>query len=82
MMVQVCIWAAVFLATGEIKPHRTSTYFSMVDFTSLGYGDITISAERGILGPMEDANGVLMLGLSTSALFAVLDAFSLMSQRT
>ena len=44
----------------------------MVNFTSLGYGDITLSADRAILGPMEAANGILMLGLSTSALFSIL----------
>ena len=72
MMVQVYIWALILFATGEIETFRTAAYFSMVNFTSLGYGDITLSEERAILGPMEAANGILMLGLSTSALFTVL----------
>lgn len=72
MMVQVLIWAVLLFSTGEIDTFRTAIYFSMVNFTSLGYGDITLSTDRAILGPMEAANGILMLGLSTSALFAVL----------
>ncbi len=72
MMVQVYIWALVLYSTDEIESFRTASYFSMVNFTSLGYGDITLSAERAILGPMEAANGILMLGLSTSALYSVL----------
>lgn len=74
MMVQVYIWAVLLFSTGEIETFGTAAYFSMVNFTSLGYGDITLSADRAILGPMEAANGILMLGLSTSALFSVLRA--------
>ena len=82
MMVQVYIWALVLYATGEIETLRTTLYFSMVNFTSLGYGDITLSSERAVLGPMEAANGILMLGLSTSALFSVLHELRLGSKKT
>lgn len=72
MMFQVYIWAIVLYSTGDLEGFRSAIYFSMVNFTSLGYGDITLGEENAILGPMEAANGILMLGLSTSALFAVL----------
>lgn len=72
MMVQVLLWAAVLFSTDQIETLQTAFYFSMVNFTSLGYGDITLSSEYAILGPMEAANGILMLGLSTSVLFSVL----------
>ena len=82
MMVQVYIWALVLHATGEIETFRTTFYFSMVNFTSLGYGDITLSSDRAVLGPMEAANGILMLGLSTSALFSVLHELRPATKRT
>jgi hypothetical protein len=72
MMVQVSLWALLFIAVGEVDDIWVSMYFSMVNFTSLGYGDITLSPNRAILGPMEAANGILMLGLCTSALFSLL----------
>ena len=81
MLVQVTVWAVVFVSVGEIDGLLTATYFSMVNFTSLGYGDITLSADWAILGPMEAANGILMLGLSTSALFAVLRDVAIAGQR-
>ena len=81
MLIQVAVWAVVFVAVGEIDGLLTAAYFSMVNFTSLGYGDITLSADRAILGPMEAANGILMLGLSTSALFSVLRDVAIASQR-
>ena len=76
MIVQVCLWALLFIAIGEVDDIWVSTYFSMVNFTSLGYGDITLSPHRSILGPMEAANGILMLGLCTSALFSFLSQLS------
>jgi hypothetical protein len=71
MIVQVLIWAIVFVSIGEIDDIWRASYFSMVNFTSLGYGDIILGPERLILGPLEAANGILMLGLSTSALFSL-----------
>jgi len=81
MIVQVCLWALLFIAVGEVDDIWVSTYFSMVNFTSLGYGDITLSPNRSILGPMEAANGILMLGLSTSSLFSLLSQLTPNSQR-
>ena len=72
MFLQVSIWSAVFIATGEVKDASRAIYFSLVNFTTLGYGDITLSEERAILGAMEASYGILMLGLSTSFLFYVL----------
>lgn len=68
---QAAIWAWLFLALGEYKDFVTALYFSLVNFTTLGYGDLVMSPERRILGALEAANGVLMLGLTTSALYSV-----------
>ncbi len=72
MFLQVSIWAVVFVATGEVEDASRAIYFSLVNFTTLGYGDITLSEKRAILGAMEAASGILMLGLSTAFLFYVL----------
>jgi hypothetical protein len=41
-----------------------------VNFATLGYGDIVMSAKHKLLGPLESVNGVLMIGVSTAALMA------------
>ena len=68
-LLQVAVWAAIFLSSGEFVDFQTAFYHSLVNFTTLGYGDLVMSAERRILGALEATNGVLMLGLTTSVLY-------------
>jgi hypothetical protein len=73
ILVQVAVWAAGFIACGEFGDFATAYYHSAVNFTTLGYGDIVMSRTWRLLGPLEAANGVLMFGISGSALFAVVN---------
>ena len=41
-------------------------------YTSLGYGDLIISPSWKLLGPLETANGMLLFGVSTAMIFAVI----------
>jgi len=43
-----------------------------VNYTTLGYGDITPVARWRLLGPMTAMNGVLLFGWSTAVIFEVL----------
>ena len=43
-----------------------------MNFTTLGYGDILPVARWELLGPLTAMNGILLLGWSTAAIFAVL----------
>jgi hypothetical protein len=70
--VQIALWAALFRAGGEFHDFATAFYHSVVNFTTLGYGDIVMSEEGRLLGALEAGNGVLMFGLTTSVLFMVL----------
>lgn len=65
---QVVAWAILFYALGEFDTFATAVYHSAVNFATLGYGDIVMSAEHRLLGPLEAMNGVLMIGVSTAAL--------------
>lgn len=72
--IEVLLWALIYLATptiAEIVDLEKAIYFSMITFTTLGYGDITISGEWQLLSGWEAMNGILMFGWSTALLFAV-----------
>ena len=66
------LWGTLFLLLGEFKEFRDAVYHSGVNFTSLGYGDVVMSADRKLLGPLEALNGILMLGLTSAALLGIL----------
>jgi hypothetical protein len=69
----IAMWAAVFLVVGEkISSFEKAFYFSAVNYTSLGYGDIVLADPWRLLGPLEAINGLLLFGLSTGVMFAVM----------
>ena len=71
-LIEIAMWAAAFLAIGEISTFEKAFYFSAENYTSLGYGDIVLSERWRLLGPLEAINGLLLFGLSTAAMFAAL----------
>ncbi|MGF1581310.1 MAG: ion channel [Gemmataceae bacterium] len=71
-LTQMAIWALVFVMCGQFDHYETALYFSAVNFTTLGYGDIVLTSRWRILGPLEAANGVLMFGLSAAIAYAAM----------
>ena len=71
-LVQMAIWAILFLQVDQFGDFTTAFYHSIVNFVTLGYGDIVMDERWRLLGALEAASGVLMLGLSTGSLFAVM----------
>jgi len=71
-LAQIGIWAGLFIYLGEFSDFATAFYHSTVNFASLGYGDIVMSEEWRLLGAIEASNGVLMFGLSSGTMFAVM----------
>jgi hypothetical protein len=69
---QISLWAGLFYVSGEFKDFATAFYHSVVNFSTLGYGDLVMSEERRLLGALEAANGVLMFGLTTGFLYMIL----------
>ena len=63
---QIGIWAGVFMLLGEFSTYSVAVYHSAVNFATLGYGDIVMSEQHRLLGPLEAVNGVLMIGVSTA----------------
>lgn len=71
-LMQMTLWGVLFVTIGEFNDFNTAIYHSIINFTTLGYGDVVMSEKRRILGALEAANGVMMFGLTTSLLFFVL----------
>jgi hypothetical protein len=71
-LVQIALWAWVFVLCGEFADFGDAFYHSAVNYATLGYGDVVMSKRWRLLGPLEAANGVLMGGLAAAGLFTVL----------
>jgi hypothetical protein len=71
-LTQIALWAVIFLVNGEISTFEQAFYVSAQNYTALGYGDVILSGPWRLLGPLEAINGLLLFGLSTAVLFAVL----------
>jgi len=70
-LVQMTVWAAVFVAVGEFHAFAPAFYHSAVNYTTLGYGDIVMSPHWRLLGPQEAAGGMLAFGWSTAAIVTI-----------
>src|ERR1700729_4563141 len=70
-LIEIALWAELFLICGEFKGFGIAYYFSAVNYTTLGYGDLIMSPAWKLLGPLEGADGALMFGVSTAMIFAV-----------
>ncbi len=71
-LVQIALWAVAFLLVGELSTFEKAFYFSAVSYTSLGYGDVVLSERWRLLGPLEAINGLLLFGVSTGVMFAIM----------
>ncbi|MEM9800971.1 MAG: ion channel [Planctomycetota bacterium] len=72
-LVETGAWAAVFLLVGAIESLEESLYFSLVTFTTLGFGDVVLEAPFRILAAFEAANGVMIFGWTTAVIVSTLD---------
>jgi len=70
------VWALCFYlipeTASQFSSFSESVYFSMVTFTTLGYGDISLSSNWRLLSGLEAINGIMLIGWSTAMMFALI----------
>jgi hypothetical protein len=69
---EVFVWSVAYAIVNAAPDDANLVYFAFVNYTTLGYGDVTPLAKWRLLGPMTAMNGVLMFGWSTALIFEVL----------
>jgi hypothetical protein len=70
-LAEVLVWSLIYAAVGAAAG-TDLIYFAFVNYTTLGYGDVTPVERWHLLGPMTAMNGVLLFGWSTAVIFEVL----------
>ena len=71
---ETAMWAVFYYTRGLFKDFETSLYFSLTSYTTIGYGDVLLPQKWRLLGAIEGISGVLLCGVSTAFIFAVMSA--------
>ena len=66
--VQVWIWAVSFIALSALQNFSDALYFSLVTYTTVGYGDVIVGPDYRLFAAMAAVTGLLNFGLSTAFL--------------
>jgi hypothetical protein len=81
MIVEVWLWAGLYLVIGALETLEEALYFSTVTFSTLGYGDVVLDNSWRLLGSFEAANGLFLFGWSTALVFAVIQRLHVLGTR-
>ncbi len=69
---EIWLWAITFLQLDAVSDLESALYFSTVTATTVGYGDLVLENDWRLLGSFEAMSGILVFGISTAFLMAVL----------
>ena len=73
-LVQTIVWALFYYSRSLFQNFETALYFSLKTYTTVGYGDTLLPERWRLLGGIEGLCGVLLCGVSTAFIFAILNA--------
>jgi hypothetical protein len=71
-LAEIGLWALALDATGAVSDIAAAIYSSAGSYTTSG-SDIVLPPEWRLLGPFEAVDGMLMFGVSTAFIFAVVN---------
>ena len=72
IVIEAWLWALLYLykpLITSIPDLETAFYFSMVTYTTLGYGDVVLTGNWRTLASIQAANGVIIFGWTTALIF-------------
>ena len=70
--VHIYSWAIALWVVGALPGYEEPIYFSIATYTTVGYGDVTLSKGFRIFGSMAGVHGILAFGLTTAFLVGIL----------
>jgi len=65
-LIESFVWAIPYLVLNVIDSIEKAIYFSMVTYTTVGYGDVVLPATWRLLSSFQAANGIIMFGWTTA----------------
>ncbi len=69
---EIWLWAIALIQVDAVPDLESALYFSTVTATTVGYGDLVVENNWRLLASFEAMSGILVFGISTAFLMAVL----------
>ncbi len=73
---QTLLWALVYRLVPEtsliFSSFSEAWYFSLVTFTTLGYGDVLLTGHWRLLSGIQAINGIMLIGWSTAMMYSLI----------
>jgi len=79
--IEIWGWAAAYRMLGIFFDWEQALYFSTTTYVTIGYGDIVLPHGSRVLGAIEGANGIILLGWSTAFFFNIVDRMKLLERQ-
>ena len=77
---EIWIWAGIYQLLGAFIDFEHALYFSTSTYVTIGYGDIVLPPGLRILGAIEGASGIILIGWSTAFFFSIVDRMKLLER--
>ncbi|MGZ8370162.1 MAG: ion channel [Caulobacteraceae bacterium] len=69
--VEIWAYAVLYARLRALDSFEAALYFSTTTYTTIGYGDVVLAPQWRVLGAIEGANGIILLGWSTAFFVSV-----------
>ena len=80
-LIETSLWAVFYYKRELFSDFETSLYFSLGSYTTIGYGDVVLPQRWRLLAGIEGLTGLLLCGVSTAFIFAIMNAMEQMRLR-
>jgi hypothetical protein len=70
--IEAAAWATVYLLLGALPNTKSAMLYSLSAMTSYGHANLFLEDQWQLMGALEALNGMLLFGLTTAFLFAMI----------
>jgi hypothetical protein len=70
--IEVANWAAAYRLLGALPDIKSAVLYSLSAMTSYGHANLFLEEQWQLMGALEALNGMLLFGLTTACLFAMI----------
>ena len=73
--IEAAIWAAAYVWLGALDSPRDAILYSLDSMTTRGASGLMLEPHWQMMGALEAADGMLLFGISTAYIFAVMQVY-------